>query len=92
MQNKIAKIASEAFDNMPALELLYINSNYITEWDNNWLKGAKSLVQISVSDNQITEIPDEAFKNYPRMMTSDLQGSYIRNISVKAFDNSEHVD
>ncbi|XP_063914526.1 leucine-rich repeat-containing protein 15-like [Zophobas morio] len=90
--NKIAKIASKAFDDMPELEILFINSNNLTQWDNNWLRGAKSLVHISVNFNQITEIPDEAFKNYPRVKIIDLKGNKIGKISAKAFDKLERVD
>ncbi|KAJ3656921.1 hypothetical protein Zmor_015966 [Zophobas morio] len=90
--NKIAKIARKAFDDMPDLVALYINSNNLTQWDNNWLRGAKSLAHISVNFNEIMEIPDEAFKNYPRMTSIGLQGNKIRKISAKAFDKLEHVD
>ncbi|KAJ3656911.1 hypothetical protein Zmor_015956 [Zophobas morio] len=90
--NKIAKIASKAFDDMPDLVALYIDSNNLTQWDNNWLRGAKSLAHISVNFNQIMEIPDKAFKNYPRVKSIGLEGNKIGKISAKAFDKLEHVD
>ncbi|KAJ3656909.1 hypothetical protein Zmor_015954 [Zophobas morio] len=90
--NKIAKIGSKALDDMSKLQILHIDFNNLTLWDNNWLSGVSPPVSISVSFNQITEIPDEAFKNYPHVGRIDLHRNYIGRISAKAFDKLEHVD
>ncbi|KAJ3656905.1 hypothetical protein Zmor_015950 [Zophobas morio] len=89
--NKIAKIASRAFDDMKDLVSLRIDFNNLTQWDNNWQFGESSNRFISIRFNQITEIPDDAFKNIPNSDTIHLQGNKIRKISPKAFHQLEYV-
>ncbi|XP_063914532.1 vasorin-like [Zophobas morio] len=86
--NQIVKIASKAFDDMLALRVLKIDSNNLTQWD-DWL--TSPFASISVRFNQITEIPDEAFKNYFRLFNINLQGNRIRKISTKAFRKLEQI-
>ncbi|KAJ3656897.1 hypothetical protein Zmor_015942 [Zophobas morio] len=89
--NKIAKIASGAFDDMKDLVSLRIDFNNLTQWDNNWLGGESRDRFISIHFNQITEIPDDAFKNIPSAFAIHLQGNKIRKISPKAFHQLEDV-
>ncbi|KAJ3656915.1 hypothetical protein Zmor_015960 [Zophobas morio] len=87
-ENQIVKIASKAFDGMLALRALKIDSNNLTQWD-DWLTSPSA--SILVRFNQITEIPDEAFKNYSRLFNINLQGNRIRKISTKAFRKLEQI-
>ncbi|KAJ3656848.1 hypothetical protein Zmor_015893 [Zophobas morio] len=89
--NQIATVATKAFDHMPKLKRLSIMYNKPTLWDNNWLDGSSELSILLVNDNQITEIPDEAFKNYHDVFRLDLGHNKISRISMKAFHNVGHI-
>ncbi|XP_063913625.1 leucine-rich repeat-containing G-protein coupled receptor 4-like [Zophobas morio] len=90
--NQIATIATKAFDHMPKLKRLSIMyNNNLTLWDNNWLAGSSELSALIVNNNRITEIPDEAFKNYRDVFHIDLAHNKISKISMKAFHNVGHI-
>ncbi|KAJ3656847.1 hypothetical protein Zmor_015892 [Zophobas morio] len=76
---------------MPKLDLLDISMNNLTLWDNNWLAVSSELSVLLVNHNQITEIPDEAFKNFPNVFGLDLRHNKISRISMKAFHNVGHI-
>ncbi|KAJ3656849.1 hypothetical protein Zmor_015894 [Zophobas morio] len=89
--NQISTVATKAFDDMPKLEWLDISKNKLTLWDNNWLPGSPELFLFFVDDNQITEIPDEAFKNYNGVFLLSIENNKISKISMKAFHNLGHI-
>lgn len=61
--NQISYIHAEAFDDMPYLEHIYLDSNKLRRWNSDWFKGTPRLLRISFNDNQIESIPANAFKN-----------------------------
>ncbi|XP_063914550.1 leucine-rich repeat-containing G-protein coupled receptor 4-like [Zophobas morio] len=76
---------------MSKISVLHFGHNNLTQWDNNWLGGTSKPDYVMAGFNQFSEIPDEAFKNYPKLYSIDLQGNKIRKISAKAFHKLEHV-
>ncbi|KAJ3656889.1 hypothetical protein Zmor_015934 [Zophobas morio] len=89
--NKISTIASKAFEDMSKISVLHFDHNNLTQWDNNWLGGTSNPDYVMAGFNQFSEIPDEAFKNYPKLYSIDLQGNKIMKISPKAFHKLERV-
>lgn len=70
-RNEIETIDSAAFDDMPNLYRIKMNSNRISAWDNNWFKNTPKITELFFRRNNITEIPSNAFKN--------IKGSHFSN-------------
>ncbi|XP_074036208.1 uncharacterized protein [Leptinotarsa decemlineata] len=62
-RNQIEVIETHAFDDMPNLQTLKMNSNFISSWDSNWFRNTPQLRDLFFRRNQLEHIPSEAFQN-----------------------------
>ncbi|KAJ8922989.1 hypothetical protein NQ315_001537 [Exocentrus adspersus] len=62
-RNQITTIDSQAFDDMPRLYKIKLNSNKISAWDQNWFRRTPALTEILFRRNKIEQIPNKAFVN-----------------------------
>lgn len=62
-RNEIRTIESRAFDDMPNLYRIKLNSNLLTYWDSNWFKNTPRITDLFFRRNEILKIPGRAFRN-----------------------------
>lgn len=61
--NEISIIHTEAFNGMPNLRYLKLDSNRITTWDGDWFQRTPNIHEVSLAYNQLKELPPNAFAN-----------------------------
>ncbi|RWS30898.1 Slit-like protein [Leptotrombidium deliense] len=99
--NKISKIASDAFEELKSLTTLLLNGNMISEIPDGVFTGLVSLHQLRLEQNKIKELPSKVFarlKELRRILraskaiklryfsfTSDLSNNKIGKIAADAF-------
>lgn len=95
-KNAIATIEDGAFDQMPNLLHINLADNRISNWHRNWFLDTPILIRISIQNNSIELLPNEAFKNLRGSkvdLTLNLVFSYnkISSIQPKAFKGLTNI-
>ncbi|XP_018563766.1 chondroadherin-like [Anoplophora glabripennis] len=85
-RNQIATIDTKAFDDMPRLYKLKLNSNKISVWDPNWFHNSPSLTEVLFRRNNIQSIPSKAFQNIKGSHV--YQGTYLVDTKIYLSKNS----
>jgi Leucine-rich repeat (LRR) protein len=62
-RNAIKKIDSGAFDDMPNLYKIKLNSNRLKSWDSAWFKNCPKLTELYFRRNRLNHLPASAFAN-----------------------------
>lgn len=86
--NEISYVDRNAFDNMPKLEELNLNFNKIFKIDLGWFYKCPYLNIIDFSNNFMTEIPTNAFRNLARNtddISIDLSWNFIGTLNIGCF-------
>lgn len=96
-RNEIETIDSTAFDDMPNLFRIKLNSNKISVWDNSWFKNTPHITELYFRRNFFTEIPSWVFKHIKGSHTYNgktivdtkiyLSKNKISKINPNAFQN-----
>lgn len=81
--NKIGVIEINSFEHAPRLERLYLNGNSI-KLTNFLQKGGRQLEFLDLSENQITDIPENSFK-LPKLKVLNLSDNKIARINKNGF-------
>lgn len=88
-ENQISFINSDAFDNMPNLEVLSINRNSISDWNTEWFRQTPRLTYLYFNENKIKTLPANALKNLSEYVTNSttllLDNNRITDINARAF-------
>ncbi|KAJ8948654.1 hypothetical protein NQ318_022722 [Aromia moschata] len=85
-RNQIKLIDSQAFDDMPNLFKIHLNSNKISTWDNAWFKNTPRLTEILFRRNEIQRIPSDAFRNIKGKHVKD--GEYVVDTKIYLSKNN----
>ncbi|KAF5306360.1 hypothetical protein FQR65_LT07384 [Abscondita terminalis] len=85
--NKIvdAAIVGRSIKDLPALEILHLDYNYIDRLSEAAFVDLPSLMKLYVSDNQITELHHGAFHRVPKLQTLDLNRNLVRRVHPESF-------
>ncbi|KAK4876266.1 hypothetical protein RN001_012688 [Aquatica leii] len=80
--NSISYIENEAFDDMPNLRLLNLDSNRLKNWNSDWFTNTPNVQTLSVDSNELTKIPANAFNklrnfHFTNIRLSNNNISYI---------------
>ena len=62
-RNEIKQIDGEAFDDMPLLFKIKLNSNRLKSWDSGWFKNTPRLTELYFRRNKLSYLPRSAFVN-----------------------------
>lgn len=95
--NSIEKIHSDAFDNMPRLQVIYLNFNKLEDVDSKWFKNTTNITHLLLEGNRIKTLKANAFTNLKRRVTApydlsiDLSKNKIQSIDKRAFDGLEEL-
>lgn len=85
-RNQISTIDSGAFDDMPRLYKIKLNSNKITIWNPDWFHNSPSITEILFRRNEIPEIPSNAFKNIKG--SHGYKGTYLVDTKIYLSHNN----
>lgn len=77
--NRIEKIDSSAFDDMPYLTRLNLDRNRIYQLDGRWFRNSHMIKNLDFTFNRLSEIPQNAFKN--------LQPHHEESVRIKLNNN-----
>ncbi|KAK4880062.1 hypothetical protein RN001_008208 [Aquatica leii] len=85
--NKIvdAAIVGRSIKDLPVLEILHLDYNYIDRLSEAAFVDLPSLRKLYVSDNQITELHHGAFHRVPKLQTLDLNRNLVRRVHPESF-------
>lgn len=93
--NKISKIASGAFNDIPELTSIDFSHNHIEDWKSEWFTNTPKIRLLMMSFNQIEELPTNAFKNFKYNgedgISVFLDNNKIKKIYNKAFKGLKNL-
>ncbi|CAG9856861.1 unnamed protein product [Phyllotreta striolata] len=92
--NRIEKIASGAFDDMPHIYHINLAHNKISEWDVNWFKRTPELSVIYFKNNELEELPGGCLRNLDsiRDVNLILSRNRISKINRDAFAGRKRIN
>lgn len=102
--NKIDHIATDAFDNMPYLEMLNLNENNLKRINPDWFRDCPKLSLLDLANNGIKRLPDGIFQNIVSSRNCHIKeykvscpeiiltGNKISNISEYAFKGMDYIN
>ncbi|XP_042913042.1 nephrocan-like, partial [Parasteatoda tepidariorum] len=76
--NKLSSLDNKTFDPCPSLQLVKLDKNNLITVDG--LFQNPSLMNIDLSFNALSTIPEDLFNNLENMMVINLEGNFIRSI------------
>lgn len=79
-------VPNKIFSIFPSLEILDLNDVKMTKWNRDFVKNAKSLKRIWLSQNDLEEIEDNSFLGATALEILTLHNNKIAKISDKAFN------
>lgn len=82
---------SEIFTIYPNLTVFVLKQNSLEEWKRGYLKGAKRLEYLWISDNPITHLEMEAFAEAPNLIGIMIVNTPIKQISSTAFNGLDKL-
>lgn len=84
--NQISALDNAAiFINLDSLEILDLSYNDIETINGDVLQPLKNLKKFVLGNNKLKVIPDNLFRNMPRLITIHLLGNQISDVPVNAF-------
>lgn len=92
--NEISHIDTDAFDDMPNLDLLELDRNHLEKIDTLWWKNTPKLQTISLTKNKIERVPARSFRQLAgneMKVNIKLSSNKIREIEKGAFDDLRNV-
>ncbi|KAL3125683.1 hypothetical protein niasHT_009770 [Heterodera trifolii] len=84
--NRINRMETAAFQNLPNLERLYLSNNRLTTLPTQILSSLKNLRQLSLAHNDINETQESAFANLPHLEELTMAHNRLRTIKEGVFD------
>ena len=92
--NSITTIPDNLFQRMTILEELDLSSNQLASFSMVWFGNQMmiSMVALSLQNNQIEELPAEAFVNTPSLVDLNLEGNKLSEIQDGIFDSRTRLD
>lgn len=87
-ENKIKVIATDAFDDLPKLEILYLSNNEnIKKLDHAIFNYLPSLKYVWIDQLSLIDVPENLFKYNPNMVRICLKNNKLRYVNPAMFDD-----
>ena len=79
--NKIRKLSTDSFINLPGLEVINLKSNLISDFSGNVFCDLLNLTELNLDQNQFFVLPPAAFQGCGSLQVLTLNGNFICDFS-----------
>ncbi len=87
--NNLSKLPYQLFQNLAKLKFLDFSRNALTRLP---VHSAPLMMQLNLSRNSFSQLPDEIFQHFPKLLALDLSENQFDNVSDNLFKNNPDLE
>ena len=88
INSNVRQIADNAFSELTALRVLYLNGNQIKTITKDIFNGLNKLEELNLGNNLITKVPDKFLQSFPSLIRLDLNSNKNISLGQYVFESS----